>query len=184
MVHLRRARSSSVFGLLAIGACVFFAPIAVGAPGTVAREGHHARHHVSFGHAVRAASRARTHADRLLVRRAHTVAGCKHKHRRRCAQSRRAVQRAGVLLAKSDARLARLATRQQPVRHSPRMNAPGLRVSGRTLRWHRIGHVRFYVVVRKVPGQLDQFLVTGRTSIQPPAVPGQTVRYSARTAVA
>jgi hypothetical protein len=57
-------------------------------------------------------------------------------------------------------------------------------VSGRTLSWHRIGHVRFYVVVRKVPGQLDQFLVTRRTSVQPPAVPGQTVRYSARTAVA
>jgi hypothetical protein len=186
MVHLRKARSSSVVGMLAIGACVFFAPIAMGAPGAVAREGlHHARHHASFAHAIRAASRARTHADRLLVRRAHKVAGCTHKHRRRCAQSRRAVQRAGVLLAKSDARLARLATRQQPVHHpSPRMSPPSLRVSGRTLSWHRIGRVRSYVVVRKVPGQLDQFLVTGHTSVQPPAVPGQTVRYSARTMVA
>lgn len=40
------------------------------------------------------------------------------------------------------------------------------------------------MVVRKVPGELDQFLVTRRTSVRPPAVPGQTVRYSARTAVA
>lgn len=185
-MHLRKARSWSVFGLLAVGACVLFASIAMGAPGTAARNGrHHARHHVSFAHTVRAASRARTHADRLLVRRAHKVARCKHKHRRRCARSSRAVQRAGALLARSDGRLAQLATRQQPIRHpSRRTNPPGLRVSGRTLRWHRIGRVRFYVVVRKVPGQLDQFLVTRRTSVHPPAVPGQTVRYSARTAVA
>ena len=64
------------------------------------------------------------------------------------------------------------------------MNPPGLRVSGRTLRWHRIRHVRSYVVVRKVPGQLDQFLVTRHTSVQPPAVPGQTVRYGTRPILA
>jgi Hypothetical glycosyl hydrolase family 15 len=168
------------------GCCALFAVIAMSAPGAAAREGvHQTRHHVSFTRSIGAASRARTRADSLFVRRAHDVARCKHKHRRRCARSRSAVQRAGVALARSDARLARLATRQQRASHpSPRTNPPGLSVSGRTLSWHRIGHVRLYVVVRKVPGQLDRFLVTRRTSVQPPAVPGQTVRYSVRTAVA
>jgi Glycosyl hydrolase catalytic core len=47
-----------------------------------------------------------------------------------------------------------------------------------------VRHVRLYVVVRKVPSQPDQYLVTRHASIRPPAVPGQTVRYSARTAIA
>ena len=56
MVQVRKARSSSVFRLLAIGACAFFALISMGAPGTAAREGvHHTRHHVSFAHVIRAA---------------------------------------------------------------------------------------------------------------------------------
>jgi Glycosyl hydrolase catalytic core len=88
-------------------------------------------------------------------------------------------------LVRADSRLAALATRQQPVRHaSGSTRAPGLRVVGHKLSWHRVRHAKLYVVVRKVPAQPDQYLVTRHASIRPPAVPGQTVRYSARTAVA
>jgi hypothetical protein len=98
-----------------------------------------------------------------------------------CGSRRRALQRAGVRLSRRDSRLARLATRPPA---GKAVRAPGLRVVGGVLRLRRVRHARLYIVVRKVPGQGDQFLVTRRTSIRPPAIPGQTVSYSARAAVA
>lgn len=74
-----------------------------------------------------------------------------------------------------------LATRPLPAKNTT--VAPGLRAVGGVIRLHRVRRVKLYVIVRKVPGQPDQFLVTRRTAIRPPAVPGQTVRFSARTAV-
>jgi hypothetical protein len=147
---------------------------------------HHHRHaHVRYGRAIRAAAAARGRADRLLVKRARRVGRCKHRRHRGCARQARAFQRAGMRLTEADARLGALITRQQPPRPaSGGTRAPGLRAVGHKLRLHRVRHVRLYVVVRKVPGQPDQYLVTKHASIRPPAVPGQTVRYSARTAVA
>jgi Cellulase (glycosyl hydrolase family 5) len=61
--------------------------------------------------------------------------------------------------------------------------APDITASGTTLRWNQVGDVSTYVFVRKVPGQADQYSVVSGTSTTPPAVPGETVRYSVRTAV-
>src|SRR5256885_7211592 len=184
MAHARRATA-----LLALGACMLFGAVAIGLSGAAARTSRaHAHHHVGFARAIRTASRARARADHLLVRRARRVARClhsRHRHRHRhCAHARRALQRAGARFSRADRRLSRVAARQQPVHHaSGTGRPPGLLVLGSTVAWRRVPHVKMYVVVRKVPGQPDQYLVTRRTSIRPPAVPGQTVRYSARTAV-
>jgi hypothetical protein len=160
------------------------AVIAIGASGAGARRAHHhhRHHHAGFAQQLRTASARRARADRSLVRRAHSVRRCTHsRHRRHCGARRRALQHAGTRLARADARLAQLATKPLPAKTSA--PAPGLRALGGVLRLHRVRRARLYVIVRKVPGRPDQFLVTRRTAIRPPAVPGQTVRYSARTAV-
>ncbi len=61
--------------------------------------------------------------------------------------------------------------------------APRLSVSAHTLTWSAVGNVTTYVLVRRVPGQADQYSVVGGTSITPASVPGATVGYSVRTAV-
>ena len=61
--------------------------------------------------------------------------------------------------------------------------APTLTVSGNTLTWNAISGVSSYVYVRKVSGQADQYTTVAGTSVTPPAVPGQTVRYGLRTNV-
>ena len=187
MRHARRAgalgrvRGGRAVYLLMLGAFVAIAVAPSGAAARKTRHRHH-HHHASFAHQLRSASAARARADRLLVRRAHAVRRCRESlPPHHCGSRRRALQRAGVRLSRRDLRLARLATR--PPAGNP-ARAPGLRVLGGVLTWRRVPHARLYVIVRKVPGQGDQFLVTRRTSIRPPAVPGQTVSYSARAAVA
>jgi len=61
--------------------------------------------------------------------------------------------------------------------------APKLSVSGQALTWSAVGNVNTYVLVRRVPGQADQYSVVGGTSITSASVPGATVGYSVRTAV-
>ena len=61
--------------------------------------------------------------------------------------------------------------------------APYVVVSGDTLRWQALDDLRSYVFVRKVAGQADQYSLIRGTTITPPPVPGETVRYSVRTAV-
>jgi hypothetical protein len=63
------------------------------------------------------------------------------------------------------------------------LTAPVITVSGQTLTWNAISGVSSYVWVRKVSGQPDQYATVNGTSVTPPAVPGQTVRYSVRTNV-
>ncbi|HKG02181.1 MAG TPA: hypothetical protein VKB03_03305 [Conexibacter sp.] len=63
------------------------------------------------------------------------------------------------------------------------LTAPVLTVSGQTLTWNAITGVGSYVYVRKVTGQADQYATVTATSVTPPPVPGQTVRYSVRTNV-
>jgi hypothetical protein len=137
-----------------------------------------------------AASRARR-ADRVLVWNAISLRGCLRAHRahpRRCDRGRRAVQRAGSNLAGAERRLARAArasartTQAASARRSrnPRQ-APRLSTSGRRLVWTRVARINSYVLVRRVAGLGDQFSVVHGTSVTPPPVPGQTVRYSVRT---
>jgi len=73
---------------------------------------------------------------------------------------------------------------QPPAARADSLTAPVITVSGQTLTWNAISGVSSYVFVRKVSGQADQYSVVNGTSITPPAVPGQTVRFSVRTNVA
>jgi len=107
-------------------------------------------------------------------------------------RSRGALQRAGSRFANAERRLARLGSVGRPSGslgaksassfQSP-LKAPHLTVSGQTLQWNRVAGVNTYVLVRKVPGQVDHYSVITGTSITPPPVPGATVRYSVRTSV-
>ncbi|HWI70318.1 MAG TPA: hypothetical protein VNT55_00070, partial [Baekduia sp.] len=62
-------------------------------------------------------------------------------------------------------------------------DAPTLSADGQTLRWTKVAGVNDYYYVIKVPGTADVYKSTTGTSLTPPAVAGQTVRYSVRTAV-
>jgi len=145
------------------------------------------------------AAAARTaSADRSLVATAKAARRCLREHPkrpRRCSAVRRALQQAGNRLARAQRSLSAIAattagatiaagTSVAPVaaavRPSPR-NAPQITVSGDTLSWTRVDGVGTYVLVRKVPGQQDQYSVVTGTAVTPPPVPGVTVRYSVRT---
>ena len=54
-------------------------------------------------------------------------------------------------------------------------------MSGQTLTWTQVAQIHTYVLLRRVPGQPDQYSVVNGTSTTPPPVPGVTVRYSVRT---
>jgi len=79
--------------------------------------------------------------------------------------------------------LAFVLAAKPPAVRADTLTAPVITVSGNTLTWNAISGVSSYVYVRKVPNQADQYAVVNGTSIMPPAVPGQTVRYSVRTNV-
>jgi hypothetical protein len=64
-----------------------------------------------------------------------------------------------------------------------RQAAPVVTVSGQKLSWTRIAGLDNYVMVTKVPGQLDHYEQVTGTTATPPAHPGATVRYSVRTDV-
>jgi hypothetical protein len=62
--------------------------------------------------------------------------------------------------------------------------APELRASGQALTWNLVAGVPSYVLMTQVAGQGETFTSVSGTSYTPPAVPGKTVSYSIRTAVA
>ncbi|MEA2216817.1 MAG: hypothetical protein QOK19_2378 [Solirubrobacteraceae bacterium] len=62
--------------------------------------------------------------------------------------------------------------------------APELRASGQALTWNLVAGVSSYVLMTQVPGQGEAFTSVSGTSYTPPAVPGKTVSYSIRTAIA
>ena len=145
------------------------------------------------------AAAARTaSADRRLVTAAKAVRRCLREHPkspRRCSAARRALQQAGNRLARAQGSLSAIAattagatipagTSVVPgaaaVKRSPR-DTPQITVSGDTLSWTRVDGVGTYVLVRKVPGQQEQYSVVTGTAVTPPPVPGVTVRYSVRT---
>jgi hypothetical protein len=75
-----------------------------------------------------------------------------------------------------------LATRPAGPATDPQ-TAPTIQVVGQVLTWTQIGGVSAYVLVRRVPGQEDQYSEIGGTSTTPAAVPGVTVHYAVRTAI-
>jgi hypothetical protein len=143
-------------------------------------------------HTLRVSARRTTRADRRLVTEARALKRClnfNRRHPRRCNATRRAVQRAGSRLASAETRLAKVARRGGKTTapsgggNTAMLQAPQLTVSGQTLSWARVANVNSYVLVRKVPGQAEQYSVVTGASVTPPPVPGVTVRYSVRTSV-
>jgi hypothetical protein len=127
------------------------------------------------------ASQVQRAADHRLVVKARVLKRCQRRHAGACTAQRRAVQSAGVRLHRAQRRLNRVARRQaRRARTGATLPAPTIVVDGQKLSWNAVSNVNRYVFVRKVPGQADQYSVVKGTSITPPAVPGQTVRYSVR----
>jgi Cellulase (glycosyl hydrolase family 5) len=62
--------------------------------------------------------------------------------------------------------------------------APRLAVSHKTLKWARVDRLNSYFLKSKAPGRPAKYTVVRGTSITPKALPGATVGYSVRTAVA
>jgi hypothetical protein len=143
-------------------------------------------------HTLRVSARRSTRADRRLVAEARALKRClsvNRHHAKRCNAARRAVQRAGSRLASSEMKLARVARRGGKTKapsgggNIAMLQAPQLTVSGQALSWARVANLNSYVLVRKVPGQANQYSVLTGTSVTPPPVPGVTVHYSLRTSV-
>jgi hypothetical protein len=149
------------------------------------RHGRHgaARAHVAATPALRKASRIRNRADRVLVRKARQLKRCRRVRPGHCTAQRRAVQRAGIKLARTERRLAALGRLTRRVRSAAGIAAPELAVRGDRLTWGVVGRASTYVLVRKVRGLADQYSLVSGTSVTPPAVPGATVHYSVRAAV-
>jgi hypothetical protein len=127
------------------------------------------------------ASKARHAADHRLVVAARVLKRCQRRHRGACAARRRAVQRDGHRLQRTQRRLNRLARIQGRRAHdAATVGAPTVVVSGQKLTWNRVKNYSRYVLDTKVPGQADQYSLVNGTSTTPPAVPGKTVAYSVR----
>ena len=171
-----------------------------GASGAAAANGHSA--HSSPARVLAFASRsvprplavAARHsrrADRALVAKAKALRKCVADHPSKpaaCAAARGALQHAGSQLKLAERQLARVASADAyngaHTSGYSALQAPTLSVSGEKLTWTRVDNVNTYVLVAKVPGQADHYWTANGTSITPPPVPGVTVRYSVRTAVA
>jgi hypothetical protein len=139
---------------------------------------------------LRTAAKRATQADRALVSKAKALKRCLSRHQthpKKCSTARRAVQRAGSKLAGAERTLARIARTSGKAASSSgaggdsSRRAPNLTVSGQALTWARVARIQTYVLLRKVPGQADQYSVIRGTSVTSPPVPGVTVHYSVRT---
>ncbi len=145
----------------------------------------------SVPRALAVAARRSRRADRDLVAKAKALRKCLTAHptkARVCDGARGALQYAGSQLKLAEQRLARVASADaHNGAHASgysALHAPRLSVSGEKLTWTRVDNVNTYVLVAKVPGQPDHYWTTTGISVTPPPVPGVTVRYSVRTAVA
>jgi hypothetical protein len=157
--------------------------LAVSSGASAAPKGKAAKARAAVARLDRAA-KVRRHADHRLVVKARRLKACQRRHAGACAAQRRQVQKAGVRLHRAQRRLNRAARRQaHRARTGATVSAPVITVDGQTLRWNAVSNVNRYVFVRKVPGMADEYSVIKGTSITPPAVPGQTVRYSVRADV-
>jgi hypothetical protein len=91
--------------------------------------------------------------------------------------------RGSVVLATILALALSLAAWMPSAASADTLTAPVVTVSGQTLKWNATAGVSSYVYVRKVAGQADQYTTVTSTSVTPPAVSGQTARYSVRNNV-
>ena len=127
------------------------------------------------------ASKAQRAADHRLVVKARRLKRCQRRHAGACKAQRRAVQSAGVrLTARSAASTASPAVRRTgrvPARRSARRRSAS---TARSCVGIPSATSTAMCSLRMVPGQADQYSVVKGTSTTPPAVPGQTVRYSVR----
>jgi len=154
--------------------------LAVAAGASAAPKGRAAKARAAVARLNHAAKVQRA-ADHRLVVKARRLKACQRRHSGPCSVQRRKVQNAGVRLHRAQRRLNRIARRQaRRARTGATVSAPTIRVDGQKLSWNAVSNVNRYVFVRKVPGMADQYSVIKGTSITPPAVPGQTVRYSVR----
>jgi hypothetical protein len=122
----------------------------------------------------------RNTAERAVAGRRRALERCLHRHPGHCRRARRALKRAELRRARASKHLNGIA---RASRSNASKLAPTITVSGETLSWNAVANVSSYVLVRKVPGQEDQYSVLHSTSVTPPAVPGATVRYAVRTNV-
>jgi hypothetical protein len=123
---------------------------------------------------ARSATTARASAARTLASRTRALRTCERIHPLHCAAAKRAVERATRGL---DAAQAQPASFAGYTRYD--QSAPTLTVSGDSL----IGRAHTYVLASRTSGQTVQTSIVTGTSTTPPAVPGATVLYSARTAI-
>jgi len=154
--------------------------VASGASAAHAHKRHAAKARAAFAR-LNHAAKIQHAADHRLVVKARRLKACQRRHAGPCKGQRRGVQSAGVRLHRAQRRLNRIARRQaRRAASGATAPAPTIVVSGQKLSWNAVSNVNRYVFVRKVPGMADQYSVIKGTSITPPAVPGQTVRYSVR----
>jgi hypothetical protein len=208
--HLRPARVLRNLTILSLATCLALLAIdvAAGAAASSRDSSHAHRLAAVVSRAVPrslavAAKHSKT-ADRTLVADAKSLKRCLAAHSTQqsaCAAARRALQQAGRDLRTAEQRLARIAEDTASVKHGPSAKSayysyywhqyreyasllpPRLTVIGQTLTWSSMANIGSYVLVRKVPGQPDQYSTVAGTSTTPPPVPGLTVSYSIRTAV-
>ena len=149
--------------------------------------------------ALKQTSRRSRTADRVLVARAKGVKRClraNSRHPNRCKGARRALQRAGVRLARIESHLAQLARAGGRNANGPAATAsrsgsrngsrnarqaPVLTVTGQKLSWNRVANMNTYVLVIMAPNRAAQYSVVSGIALTPPPVPGATVKYSVRT---
>jgi hypothetical protein len=133
--------------------------------------------------ALVAAANTNARADHALVVKARVLKRCLRSHPRHCKAQRRAVQRAGMRLARTERKLAKLGRTNgvsAKASATAAIAAPKLTVSGNALTWTKVNNLTSYVLVTKVTGLADKYSVVNGTSTTPAAVPGKTVRFSVR----
>jgi len=133
---------------------------------------------------VNRTARAQHAAEHRLTAAKRALRSCERRHRGACSAQRRAVRLANRRLkeARRRSRIAREQARRASTTSTP-VPAPTITVNGQTLTWTAVSNVNRYVFVTKVPGLADAYSTVKGTSITPPAVPGQTVKYSVRADV-
>ncbi|HEY2535904.1 MAG TPA: hypothetical protein VGI24_02865 [Solirubrobacteraceae bacterium] len=197
-LHTRTTSTRRGLTIILTAVCLLILTAGASATAAEASRGHATRVMATASraipHSLSVSARRTTRADRRLVSAARRLKHClsvNRHHPKRCKSARHAVQRAGSQLASAETKLAKIARRGGKNNTPPTggnagtatQQAPVLNVTGQKLSWARVAGVNSYVLVRKVPGQAEQFSVVNGTSITPPPVPGVTVSYSVRTSI-
>lgn len=199
--HSRPIRAVRHLAVLFLAACLTLLTIDAAAGAAAPSRG--ATHRVlavasrAVPRSLAVAAKRSTAADRLLVADAKRLKRCRAAHGSQpsaCKAAQAALQRAGSNLRADKLKLSQIAgttgvtdgVNAKSAYWNNRyatLQAPRLSASGETLNWTRVAGIDSYVLVRKVPGQPDEYSTVKGTSITPPPVPDVIVSYSVRTAV-